>query len=111
MLCGDGSLQEGCGELDGRDKLQWKWIKGATTTKNDFESPLTTTDYLLCVYDAGAPVSTTLIPAGETCAGRPCWKETAGAYVQGPRGHSERGLQRHPEAGSDDETLYKADSD
>jgi len=65
-----------------KDRLQWKWNKGALTTVGDFGSPTSTTDYVLCVYDAGNLVALTRIPAGGTCAGRPCWqaKSTGFSY-------------------------------
>lgn len=60
------------------DRLQWKWANGSATTKADFGSPATTTDYALCVYDgSGAVVERALAAAGATCDGRPCWRETA----------------------------------
>ncbi len=59
---------------DSKDRLQWKWLKGTLTTVADFGMPLTSTDYALCVYDAGTLVAKMKIPAGGTCAGKPCWK-------------------------------------
>ena len=66
--------------LDAKDKLTWKWKKGGATTKAEFGSPTTVTDYLLCVYDAGTLVSRARIPADSTCAGRPCWRETSSGF-------------------------------
>jgi cysteine-rich repeat protein len=59
-----------------KDKLIWKWLKGAATTLGEFGSPTTTTEYALCVY-AGtsavpiieaevAPSGTLWAPAGTT---------------------------------------------
>ena len=59
-----------------KDKLGWKWLKGAATTLAEFGSPTTTTEYALCVY-AGtsatpiieaevAPSGTLWAPAGTT---------------------------------------------
>ena len=62
------------------DRVIWKW-KGAATTKQEYGNPLGTTDYALCVYDgASTLVTTAQAPAGGTCAGRPCWKETGTGY-------------------------------
>jgi hypothetical protein len=64
---------------DTHDGLTWKWTKGEGTLKADFGDPLATTSYALCVYDraAGTPTLKVAadIPAGGTCAGKPCWKE------------------------------------
>lgn len=65
-------------KLDGvKDRLQWKWGKGAETMPADFGDPTTTAAYSLCLYDES--VGSTLVdganvPAGGTCAGKPCWK-------------------------------------
>jgi hypothetical protein len=33
-----------------KDKLIWKWIKGANTTQAEFADPITTANYALCFY-------------------------------------------------------------
>lgn len=58
-----------------RDKLVWHWRKGAVTTKADFGSPTTTTDYRLCIYDSARLILEAAAPAGGVCAGKPCWRE------------------------------------
>jgi len=65
---------------DTKDQSQWKWSKGAITPKADFGSPVTTTNYQFCLYANGALVSKAFIPAGGTCAGKPCWKENAKGF-------------------------------
>jgi 6-phosphogluconolactonase (cycloisomerase 2 family) len=69
---------------DTHDLLTWKWTKGEATLKADFGDPLATTSYALCVYDraGGTPALKVAadIPAGGTCAGKPCWKETAHGF-------------------------------
>lgn len=79
---------------DQADRVLWKWIKGAATAKADFGSPLTTTDYALCVYD-GSPALVThaCAPADGMCAGRPCWKETRRGYKFRQRDVSGAGLK------------------
>jgi hypothetical protein len=33
-----------------KDKLIWKWLKGAATTTAEFADPTATADYALCIY-------------------------------------------------------------
>jgi cysteine-rich repeat protein len=70
-----------------KDKLSWKYTKGAATTVADLGNPTTATDYELCVYDGpGAGASLLLgasIPAGGTCSGKPCWKMIGAAPGKG----------------------------
>ena len=65
-----------------KDSLKWKWVRGDATTVLDFGDPTDTVGYVLCVYDAGIRVSSTVLPAGGTCAGKPCWtpKKTGFLY-------------------------------
>jgi hypothetical protein len=35
---------------NGKDKLIWKWIKGAATTQTEFADPRATAEYALCIY-------------------------------------------------------------
>lgn len=54
---------------DTKDKLVWKWLKGAATAADpDFGDPTVGTDYVLCVYDAPAGVDR-LLMANEMPAG------------------------------------------
>ncbi len=59
---------------DAKDQLQWKWGSGAATTLAELGDPTTTESYYLCLYDAGVLRSSTQIPAGGMCSGKPCWK-------------------------------------
>jgi hypothetical protein len=65
-----------------KDVIKWKWAKGSATDVADFGNPTTTDSYFLCVYDNGARVSSSTLPIGGTCAGKPCWamKETGFVY-------------------------------
>jgi cysteine-rich repeat protein len=63
-----------------KDALQWKWNNGSDTDKDEFGDPLTTDDYWLCIYDAGALVSTTRVPFGGTCDGKPCWSDKSKGF-------------------------------
>jgi hypothetical protein len=67
---------------DDEDRLAWKWTRGVATAKADFGNPLATTRYQLCVYDAsGATIAGATAPAGGTCDGRPCWRESASGFT------------------------------
>ncbi len=59
---------------DTKDTLKWKWIKGTRTTLGDYDDPVNSTNYQLCLYDqTGLRIEVT-DPAGGVCAGKPCWK-------------------------------------
>ncbi|MEE8311310.1 MAG: hypothetical protein V3R77_03570, partial [Candidatus Binatia bacterium] len=49
-----------------KDKLTWKWPKGAATALADFGDPTTSADYALCFYagNHAEPVAGASIPAG-----------------------------------------------
>src|SRR6185295_13922404 len=66
---------------DTRDRLTWRWMKGAATAKSDFGNPLTTTGYRLCVYD-GTPdlIARATAPAGDTCPAGACWRATSSGF-------------------------------
>ncbi len=49
---------------DDRDSLKWKWLRGTATSPFDFGTPLSTTDYALCIYDANGLALDALVPAG-----------------------------------------------
>ena len=75
--------------MDRRDRIAWKWRKGAATAVADFGDPLGGDDYALCVYDESAPeprlVVAAAVPANDACAaasGADCWAQArAGARV------------------------------
>lgn len=61
-----------------KNKFGWSW-KGQATTLPELGTPLTTTDYRVCVYDSSNTLLYNLgIAAGGTCGDKPCWK--AGKY-------------------------------
>ena len=76
--CGVGAPQSGCrtaltsligikkNDDDTKDKLLWKWLKGAATTQADFGLPTGTTAYTLCLYagSTSAVLGKTEIPPG-----------------------------------------------
>jgi hypothetical protein len=59
---------------DKGDLTVWKWIKGEATTLADFGDPTTADSYTLCVFDNGAEIFRSLIPAGGTCGSVDCWR-------------------------------------
>jgi cysteine-rich repeat protein len=48
---------------DTKDKLQWKWARGATTVQQDFGDPTTSADYQLCVFAESSGPPTVLFAA------------------------------------------------
>lgn len=76
------------------DRLVWKWLKGAATAKGDFGAPLTTTDYEVCVYDAGKTIiARACAPAGGLCDGKPCWREKRRGFTYRQRDFSASGTK------------------
>jgi hypothetical protein len=45
-----------------KDKLTWKWIKGAATTTADLADPTATADYALCIFSNGNLVAQMNVP-------------------------------------------------
>jgi hypothetical protein len=81
--------------LDSSDRLGWKWSLGPDTSMQDFASPLTTTGYQLCVYDAaGHTVARASAPPGGDCGGRPCWRATTSQLVYKSRDRQPDGRRR-----------------
>ena len=58
----------------GKGKMSWKWVSSAAVAPPDFGNPTSTTDYLLCVYDASGEKLSAEAPADGTCGTKPCWK-------------------------------------
>ena len=85
-------------EPDSRDRLLWKWVKGAATSKaSDFGDPVATTAYSLCMYDGSSSlVSRGIVPAAGRCgpAGKPCWKESARGFTYRNRDLAPDGILR-----------------
>lgn len=51
-----------------KDKLVWKWLKGAALGTTQIGDPMTSASYALCVYAGGALVAGADIPAGSKWA-------------------------------------------
>jgi hypothetical protein len=98
IVAGKASLQVTDKMPDTKDRLQWKWQKGAATTVADFGDPTTTTGYGLCVYDGtGALLSEAAIPAGGTCnakSPRPCWRASRSGFRYVDRDLTPAGVQQ-----------------
>ncbi len=95
---GGGLLTIKKGADASKDRLQWKWGRGAATAKADFGIPTTTTDYELCIYDGDDTlVLSARAPKGGTCRTnelRACWKENAKGYRYVDRELTPDGLQQ-----------------
>src|SRR5262245_2697069 len=61
-----------------KNRLGWKWGKGSATATTDFGDPLGTDGYSLCLYDAGALVTT--VPVAGSCLTKPCWTEKSTGF-------------------------------
>jgi phospholipase C len=71
--CQAAASQKGRLQL-GNGKLKFKWVSSGTVAVSDFGSPTTTTDYILCLYDANGEKLSARTPADGTCGTKPCWK-------------------------------------
>jgi cysteine-rich repeat protein len=69
---------------DTQDQLQFKWARGQATTLAEFGNPVTTTTYLVCIYDGSGnaqPLLAAAAPADGTCkSNKPCWKGASTSY-------------------------------
>ena len=75
-----------------RSRMVWKWSKGTATTKMEFGDPTTTDGYTLCLYDAGALVSTSRVIG--SCTRKPCWVDTSTGFVFQNTSLQPSGVQR-----------------
>ncbi len=80
---------------DDKDRLMFKWNKGAATSVAELGVPTTTTGYELCLYDGNADlVSHASAPAAGVCNGRPCWKPTSTGYKYSDAALTPSGVQK-----------------
>lgn len=49
-----------------KDKLIWKWLRGASTTDTEFGDPTTTRAYAFCVYDSAGRLLSANVPPHAT---------------------------------------------
>ncbi len=63
----------GNGSKPAKDKLTWKWGKGAAVSAADLSDPTASTDYTLCVYGNGSVLLSASVPHGTS------WSAAGGA--------------------------------
>lgn len=80
-----------------RNRLLWKWLKGAETTLTDFGDPVTSDDYAVCIYDGRGLLLEADVPSG--CPGSlRCWREQR-TFFQYRNKQSEDLVQQYPPDG------------
>ena len=80
------------GTPDQKDKILWKWSKGAATTPLEFGNPLATDAYTLCLYDNNALVTSATAPAGATCP--TCWVNDGDGFTHNNPLRTPEGVQK-----------------
>ena len=77
---------------DTKDKLLYKWLKGAATIQDDFGTPTATTNYALCIYAGSAQA---LLAEADVAADPLKWPpiSTKGYKYKDPGGSSD-GIQK-----------------
>jgi 6-phosphogluconolactonase (cycloisomerase 2 family) len=81
------------GEHSG-DGLTWAWKRGPQTALGALGDPRTTTDYVLCVYDASSTaVFSATAPSADDCGGTSCWSATSRGFTYRHRTHPD-GVRR-----------------
>ena len=76
---------------DTKDKLIFKWIKGAATTVEDFGAPAGTTSYALCLY---AGTTDTSIGVATIAPNMTFWTATTPGFKYKDPGGSSSGIQK-----------------
>lgn len=85
FVAGKSSIQIIDREKIGGLKFRWRWKKGTATTPAELGDPLTSTSYLMCVYDQDQLLTGASAPAGGTCGvtnPRPCWQRRGASGFQ-----------------------------
>ncbi len=73
---------------DRKDSFQWKWSKGQATTQAEFGSPLSSTDYDVCLYaGSNLPLSVLAVPSDSVL-----WETTGSDGTKGYRYDDRAGL-------------------
>src|SRR5437762_3180477 len=70
------------GRTDPDDVYTWKWVWGSHTDVADFGSPMTTTGYALCIYDASDRPQPVVGNAAPAAVG---WKSLKTGYTRNYR--------------------------
>ncbi|HEY2773067.1 MAG TPA: hypothetical protein VGK20_03320 [Candidatus Binatia bacterium] len=73
-------------EAGAKDSFSWKFLRSADLDKAmDLGNPITTNDYVMCVYDESAGVPTLIseidMEAGGNCFLAPCWTDIGDGYT------------------------------
>lgn len=80
---------------DAKDTIQWKLLRGPITPRADYGDPLASTSWSFCLYDTlGTLRASAEIPAGGTCAGKPCWKTSKTSFTYTDKERSPDGVQQ-----------------
>jgi Tol biopolymer transport system component len=81
-----------------RDRLVWRWVKGAATDVDHFGDPTANDAYALCVYGPGNPslLAAADAPAAGTCEGKACWaaRSAGNGFTYKDRARTPHGLLR-----------------
>jgi cysteine-rich repeat protein len=69
-----------------KDAMKWTW-KGAATDLADFGDPLSTADFVVCVYDLVETITprlrmSTALTGGGDCDGEPCWEQQSATALR-----------------------------
>jgi cysteine-rich repeat protein len=79
-----------------KDRLGFRWQRGAVAAASEFGNPVAETDYTLCVFDRQGGVDRLVLdaaaPKGGTCRGRACWKATRSGFQYRDRERTPDGL-------------------
>jgi hypothetical protein len=65
---------------DAKDRLQWRWLKGAATDTTEFGDPINLHTYELCLYGGGSLVASATAPVDATCNGASCWRQSGRGF-------------------------------
>lgn len=74
---------------DSKDKMIFKWIKGAATTVGDFGVPTGTTNYALCLYAGTAAIAQAVVPPSSMF-----WAPTATGFKYKDKNGTQAGITK-----------------
>jgi cysteine-rich repeat protein len=76
------------------DKVVWRWRGLADFDKAALGAPASGTGYTLCVFDQTSLRLSATAPAGDACAGKPCWRDLPNGYRYADPDGTPDGLQK-----------------
>jgi hypothetical protein len=86
-----------------KNRLKWKWSKGALTIVGDFADPVNgSAAYRVCLYDSSVnaqPLQNATVLPGGTCGTKPCWKLLGNPLS--PKGYKYKNRDATPEGITD----------